>query len=483
MSIVDLLGFVIAPAGLLVTGFICGMLFSANGVFRARALALLVWAVVSGALLWIGSMALGPQLANNPLFADFSSVIKSTSYSQILGGVQQTTSAALIGLYEFGTFCGFAAFYSPNKTQLSVDQIAVAGPKPVIRIGNHSVGDSAQGAVSKVEYADPGVLEKDERTLIEVFAFGKAPKAIPRIDNSNPQGYFFEGIPNLNLDTSRISKLLDSLARKGFLESEMSDKMLTCKTCGSANLRLISMCPECKSMRLSRHSILEHFACGLIDKQEAFKKSNGDLVCPKCQGKLHLIGSDYRNLSQMYVCNECNAMNKDLLESMKCAECGTVSPVEEETENYLFSYSLDPSAMERLSDQIKPLEACSSHFRSLGYTVVAPAFVKGRSGTQHTFDLLVVGSDQKVSGPSSIGQIGFQNTVVDIIVSTRPVEVEQVTKVYGKMCDVDCNSLIFAIPALSKSAQNYVEEFKIRVLEGRTLEEALAKPSASPVIA
>jgi hypothetical protein len=484
MSLADFLGLVIAPICLLVTGFVCGMLFSANGRIRARATALVVWAVISGALLWLSSLALGAQLASSPLFADFSSIIRSTTYSHLVdGSLQKTTSAVLIGLYEFGTLCGFAAFSSSGNPELSSQQAIVYPPaKQVIRIGNHAVNDANESTETlQMGSRDSVILDKDERTIMEVFAFGKAVRAVPRIDSTNPQGYFYEGIPSLNLDTSRMSKLLDSLARKAFLESELSDKMLTCKTCGSANLRLLSMCPECKSMRLSRHPILEHFACGLIDRQKAFKRPNGDLVCPKCQGKLHLVGSDYRNLSQMYVCEECNAMNKDLLESMKCADCGSLSPVEEETEIYLYTYSMNPAAMDRFSDQIKPIEACSSHIRSLGYTVVAPAFVKGRSGTQHTFDLLVLGGDHNSELTSPESQADFRNTVVDIIVSIQPVEVDQVTTVYGKMCDVDCNSLIFAIPSLSKSAQSYVEEFKIRVLEGMTVEEALSRASLSTV--
>jgi hypothetical protein len=167
------------------------------------------------------------------------------------------------------------------------------------------------------------------------------------------------------------------------------------------------------------------------------------------------------------------------LQLMKCGECETVSPVGEENEEYLYSYTLNETATTRLADQIKPIEACSTYFRSLGYVVATPAFVMGKSGTQHIFDMLLLNSTHRTSVPEDVTahQLGSgRNTVVEILVSSNPIELGEITRVYGKVCDIDCEAMVFAVPVLTNDARHYAEQFKIRVLEGTSIDEALNKP-------
>lgn len=489
-----------APLAIIAIGIAFGILFANSKKKSTGVLAAAGWAVTSGTAMWVIALANYQQLANIQLFGDFSQLLRNSQYSKlVLGDFQDTAVATLVGLYEIGLILGFVAFSDKGKkVYLPVQSEATVVVKPGIQVAAQANGRSVnqvapesskliQNDNSEVLKAPPTAqsaetivsraLDKDEKTIVELFLFGNTTKIVSRADVTKPDGYYFEGAPSFKLDTSRLKKVLDLLVRKNVLVAQIDDKMLICKECGSPNLQLRSMCPECNSMKLSKHNIIEHFSCGLIDRQELFRTQAGDLVCPKCNAKLHLVGSDYRYLSHMYVCSECNALNKDLLQLMKCGECGTVAPVGDEREQYLYSYSLNDKAAAELSDQIKPVEACSTYFRTLGYTVVTPAFVSGKSGSQHIFDMLVLDS-RKVSGTDS-GDIykpqGSGSMVVEIIVSHGLVDLAEITRVYGKMCDVDCSTMILAVPALTADARHYADQFGIKVLDGRSVEEALKK--------
>ncbi|MDG6906298.1 MAG: hypothetical protein JRN20_10990 [Nitrososphaerota archaeon] len=487
------------PLAVVAIGIFFGILFALPKKRSTGAIAAAGWAVTSGAAMWAIALANYQQLANIQLFSDFSQLIRSSAYPKLMfGDFQDTAVATLIGLYEIGLILGFAAFSDRGQVIAVRQSERAIAAKPRVQVVAQTEGRSTDHIVIKssqsIQNDDPEVLknqlyeqpsesnvshvlDKDERTIVELFLFGNTAKIFPRVDVSRPEGYYFEGASSLKLDTSRMRRLLDLLVRKNILKAEMEDKMLVCKECGSPNLQLRSMCPECKSMKLSKHNIVEHFSCGLIERQESFRTPSGDLVCPKCNAKLHLVGSDYRYLSHMYVCSECNALNKDLLQQMKCGECGTVSPVGEEREQYLYTYTLNERAASELGDQIKPVEVCSTYFKSRGYVVVAPAFVSGESGTQHIFDMLVLDS-RKPTGAENEGVYQPQGTgsiVVEILVSQGQIDLPEITRVYGKMCDVDCQTLIFAVPDLTADARNYADRFKIRVVEGRSIEEVLRK--------
>ena len=95
-------------------------------------------------------------------------------------------------------------------------------------------------------------LKRDEQSVMELFLYGKVSQIVPIVNVSKPEGYFYEGIPQLDWDTRRSRQVLDALVRKGFLNEELTDKVITCKACGSANIRVRKTCPQCKSLRLQK---------------------------------------------------------------------------------------------------------------------------------------------------------------------------------------------------------------------------------------
>jgi hypothetical protein len=60
------------------------------------------------------------------------------------------------------------------------------------------------------------------------------------------------------------------------------------------------------------------------------------------------------------------------------------------------------------------------------------------------------------------------------LISDKPIELEEITKEYGKISDVNYPSILFVVPSLSEKAQSYSTAYNMRIYEGRTIEQALA---------
>ena len=478
-------GFLVAatfgPTEALLIGAVTGY-FMVRITRRDRFLsALLVasFAFASTAALLFLFLRYSRQIAATQQFANFASLVGGTRIPALFYGDPALAAAAvLIGVYDVGLFTASGAEAAALGSKRLPDKASLGnGGK---RSGGGAAGtarvpDGSPTWQEAVQESPPSMtLGADERSVIELFLFNRVEKLQPKVDFNSPEGFSFQKFPGMDWGDLRLMHALDSLVRRGFLRTELFDRLKLCKSCGSAALQLSSGCPECGSVNLTRHQVIEHFVCGLIDKQEAFEAGGGELVCPKCHRALGMVGSDYRNLSPMYVCRECNAMNKDLSQAMKCLTCGTVAPLEEEAERPLHSYELNEERVGLLRRQIKPVEAFTSYFRSRGYTVVSPAVIVGRSGAKHSFDLAIMASP-RAEAPEAAAPDKSQGTAIEILVSSTPVGVEEMTAVYGKVDDLDCPSMIFVTPGLTDNARSYAASSSLNVFEGKTVEEALAK--------
>jgi hypothetical protein len=435
-----------------------------------------------------------PNLQNIYPLKSFASIIEGVPFSTSLANnVQLMATVILVAIFEAGLSAGFGIATKLNQTpsnpKVPLPTANILGTQGTVGATENTNGGksvstgtaSAQSAslrsTDTTDTASNQRLQKDEQAVIELFLYGKVNQIVSEIDAAKPEGYTLKGMPQLGWETKKSRQVLDSLVRKGFLKAELADKMLVCRTCGSANVQFKRMCPDCRSLRLSKEGLIEHFACGTVEKQEAFEKGNGDLVCPKCKGKLQLIGSDYRKLPSAYRCLECNNLTNDPLIAVTCKDCETTAEADEQPEIYLYTYSLNTSLQLKEIQQIKPLDVCTKFFKSLGYTIVAPAFVSGRSGTQHLFDILIMGRVGWIEQESQVVGSARRyngNTVVEVLISSKPIGMEEITQMYGMINDVECEALIFAIPGMTENARSYAAAYHMKVSEGKTIEEALA---------
>ncbi|MCW3998818.1 MAG: hypothetical protein NWE93_01095 [Candidatus Bathyarchaeota archaeon] len=476
----------VAPLIVFFSAMVIGALFSLLPIKppQRKPIPLVFFGMIAGVLSFVLAAWFSGAIYSLWLFQSFAALFTEVGIAIIKYNSQLVALVILVAAIEVGLAAGFGIAFKldSNRKQESANGKDAAAP-----LSNGNIAAplaQPQSAVSPVGMdediigaAEDQALRRDEQSMMELFLYGKVNQIVPTVDPTKPEGYSYEGIPQLDWDTKHSRQVLDALVRKGFLTAELTDKVIVCGTCGSGSIRIRKTCPECNSLRLHKEALIEHFACGAVERQSAFETKTGDLICPKCKAKLNLIGSDYRMLPPAYKCASCNSLNSEPQLIIKCDDCGATADIDDEPEIFLYKYAANPQLPLKELQQIKPVDVCAKYFKSLGYSIVAPAVVSGRSGTQHLFDMLVLGRVGWVD-PQQNGNMPQKpdngNTAVEVVISGKPVKLEEITRIYGKISDIDSDFLLFVIPGLTPSARNYAEAYGMKVSVGKNIEEALA---------
>jgi hypothetical protein len=100
-----------------------------------------------------------------------------------------------------------------------------------------------------------------------------------------------------------------------------------------------------------------------------------------------------------------------------------------------------------------------------GLTVESPSLLKGKSGANHSFDIVAFKGNKTQKA-----------IVVDLAMSTGAVVSEQpVIALFAKIFDVSPErAFLIAIPKLSENGKKMTELYKIRPIEAKNHEEAIA---------
>lgn len=441
--------------------------------------------VISLLSVFVFNNLLGSTVYNIGLFQSFAAVFSGVDVPIIMYNPSLVAAVVLIAALEIGLASGFGSVFAVQgmKEKTKIAAAVVTEQKETAKIAPQTKMSVSVSSQMKSDDDDNDVtsqnegLLRDEQSMMELFLYGKVTQIVPTINTAKPEGYSYEGIPHFDWDTKHFRQVLDALVRKGYLVAELVDKLIVCQTCGSGNVRMIKSCPECGSLRLHKEGLIEHFSCGAVERQSAFESKNGDLICPKCKAKLQLIGSDYRTLPPAYKCLGCNTLHSELKLLVKCIDCTSTAELDDEPEILLYKYTANPQMPTKELQRIKPIDNVSQYFKNLGYTIVAPAFVSGKSGTQHLFDMLILGrvgwieTQQPVSVYSRSSN---SNTAVEVLISGKLISLREVTRIYGKISDIDTDFILFAIPGLTANARNYAKAYGMKVSEGLNIEEALA---------
>lgn len=190
-------------------------------------------------------------------------------------------------------------------------------------------------------------------------------------------------------------EFLERLAKVGVLERKLYAMGLRCPKCESPNVDARYVCPFCGSIDVKKDALIEHVTCGYIDVMTNFK-SDGDYVCPKCHNKL--APGSYRMAGSWY--------------AFQAAESGW-----------------------------------------------SPYSVRGDSGVEHAFDMLLLKQSEKIA--------------VDVILSEGPISQVEIIKEYTKVIDTKEILYLIVIPELGDDARKLVEFYKMRVVESASPQGAM----------
>jgi hypothetical protein len=277
-------------------------------------------------------------------------------------------------------------------------------------------------------------------------------------------GYRYPVVETIVGDASQVGPFLNKLYEAGVLEKKLCDKIIFCPKCGSANVSTRYCCPFCESFDIQKSSLVEHVKCGYMDIEEKFYEGNR-FVCPKCHEELRKIDVDYRKAGVWCTCKECRKSFDSPVPTHFCRSCGETSAFEEVIIKDVYAYTLKENVTAESSLNLFLVTAIREFLIKERLNVESPGLLKGKSGANHSFDIVAykAGKAQKV-------------IVVDLAMSTGTVVSEQpVIALFAKIFDVSPErSFLIAIPKLSENGKKMAELYKIRAIEAKNQEAAIA---------
>ena len=262
---------------------------------------------------------------------------------------------------------------------------------------------------------------------------------------------------------SEVEGFLNRLYEAGILERRLVDKVSFCPRCDSTNVSVRYCCPYCKSFDIRRSSLIEHVRCGYMDVEENFRKS-GKLVCQKCRNELKKLDVDYRRAGIWCTCRSCSKSFDIPVTSLLCRSCGGGFTFEDIAIKDVYSYVLNNEARQEAAGSWVLIAPIMDFLIERGFEVERPAFLKGKSGANHMFDIIA----RKGTAKKEI-------TVVDLAASTESEVSEQpVIALFAKIFDVSPNyAYLIAIPKMNDNGKKMAELYKIRVVDARNPNEAI----------
>jgi transcription elongation factor Elf1 len=276
-------------------------------------------------------------------------------------------------------------------------------------------------------------------------------------------GYRYPAVEAIVGDASQVEPFLSKLHSAGVLEKKLYDRVIFCPNCGSANVSLHYCCPFCKSFDIQKSSLIEHVKCGYMDVETNFREGE-KYACPKCHEELRRIDVDYRKAGVWCTCKDCNKSFDIPVPEHFCRSCHANFTFEEAIIRDVYSYTLKESAREEFSSNWFLVAPIRGLLVEEGLTVESPAFLKGKSGTNHVFDIVAY----KRESPR-------EPIVIDLAKSTENVVSEQpVIALFAKIFDVSPGkAYLVAIPKLNENGRKMAEMYNIQAIEAKNQKEAV----------
>jgi len=276
-------------------------------------------------------------------------------------------------------------------------------------------------------------------------------------------GYRYPTVEAIVGDASSAEAFLNRLYEAGILERRLYDKIIYCPKCDSANISIHYCCTYCKSFNILRSALIEHVKCGYMDVEENFQKGN-KLICPKCHEELRKPDVDYRRAGTWCTCKDCGKNFDIPLAGHFCRNCHENFTFEDAVIKDVYAYSLKEEVEEEISRGWVIIAPIRDFLAENGFEVESPAFVKGKSGANHMFDIAAFK-----------GEAARKVTVIDLATSTENAVKEQpVIALFAKIFDVSPdNAYLIAIPKISENGKKMAELYNIKVIEASNQKEAI----------
>ena len=128
--------------------------------------------------------------------------------------------------------------------------------------------------------------------------------------------------PDHDLDYLRFRE------RQNLLAARFHDRVNLCPDCQHVTVNFREVCPQCNSSEIGFESVIHHFRCAFVGREEQFRQGVG-LVCPKCQQTLRSLGKDYEKPTDLHHCMRCESLFSEPEVHGLCLRCRKRFPQQE----------------------------------------------------------------------------------------------------------------------------------------------------------
>jgi hypothetical protein len=317
---------------------------------------------------------------------------------------------------------------------------------------------------------DPQALSGIEKSDMEVklvtaMLAVKLVDIKPQFDFTAELGFVYPIVEQtLRVKGREAVAVVESLTERGIFKRSFFDRLLRCPRCQSINLRPSTHCPKCSSGDVVRGRILEHLACKYVGVEEEFS-AKGRYVCPRCKLELRTLGADYQSHGVLRKCRDCGEIFSVPLIKWRCLKCSSLVDEEQVEEVNVYAYSLDEARRNWLEFELQPKAKFLEFLRQHGYEVKESTRVKGRSGAEHSIDILATRDDGVVTHSIAIG----------VEISREKIGLERILDFDVKAYDSGIHDkVMIIIPALSEEAEKFASHQGIKVFDPEGLKTLLS---------
>jgi general secretion pathway protein E len=178
------------------------------------------------------------------------------------------------------------------------------------------------------------------------------------------------------------------------------------------------------------------------------------------------MGADYQSRGVLHKCRDCGEVFNVSVIKWRCLKCSSLADEDKIDEVNIYAYSLDETKRSWLEFELQPKPQFVDLLRRHGYEVTGNARVKGRSGAEHSIDILATRDDGLVSHSIAIG----------IEIAREKVGLDRVLDFDVKAYDSGFhNKVLIVLPELGEEAKKFAQLQRIEILESKELERVLAR--------
>lgn len=292
----------------------------------------------------------------------------------------------------------------------------------------------------------------DVQRLLSALRDGLVSEFKPRF--SCVEGFTYPDAERVMGASQQVAKqTLESLVEDGLLVKELSEVMVACPFCGSVGLSIRLECPNCGLSTVRRGVAIEHLPCGHLDFEDIFTDAKG-LVCPKCRKPLKALGIDYRKPGSFYRCSSCREMTASPKKTLICGGCGKAFSEDDAAVAEAYIYRVNPEKTSVIAMESMDLRPIIEKLRDMGWEARPSASLKGKSGIEHQFFLVVNGGNEG------------RRLAVDITMGEGVVDEVQILSFYAKALDAGVwQSILVAVPGVTDKARRLAEFYNIILVE------------------